>query len=56
MEPGAEVIMTKGYKGVRGIIEEKTDSNYGFYIIKLENGIHLVAGAESFTPITDEEN
>jgi hypothetical protein len=48
-EPETRVIMTKGYKGVRGIIISKTDSGYEFYIIKLDNGLHMVAGPSAFT-------
>jgi hypothetical protein len=49
LESGKRVIMTKGYRGVGGVILEKTDSDYEFYIIKLDNGIHMVAGPTAFT-------
>ena len=48
-EPGTRVIMTKGYRGIGGVIMEKTDSDYEFYIIKLDNGLHMVAGPSAFT-------
>ncbi len=51
---GTMVEMTKGYKGVRGVIEMKTDSPYEIYIIALENGIRLAAGPSSFVPLTDQ--
>ncbi len=47
-EKGTRLIMTKGYKGERGVIVDKTDSPYGFYIVKLDNGIQLAAGPTSF--------
>ena len=46
--PGTEVEMIKGYKGVRGVIREKTDSPYGFYVVTLDNGINIVVGQSSF--------
>ncbi|MCP4669141.1 MAG: hypothetical protein GY849_22620 [Deltaproteobacteria bacterium] len=48
LKPGTPVEMTKGYKGVRGVILERTQSEFEFYVIKLENGIHLVAGPSAF--------
>jgi len=48
LEPGTNVEMTKGYKGVRGEVLEKTGSPYELYVLKLENGIHLVAGPGAF--------
>ena len=40
--------MTKGYKGINGTIMDKLDSQFEFYVIKLENGIHIVAGPSAF--------
>ena len=54
-EPGTRVEMTKGYKGVRGEIVERTRSPYEFYILQLENGIHLVAGPTAFVPVDEQE-
>lgn len=48
LEPGTPVEMTKGYKGVKGTILEQTESEYEFYVLALENGIHLVAGPTAF--------
>lgn len=48
LQPGTKVRMTKGYKGVPGMILEKTGSSYNLYVLKLENGIHLVAGPSAF--------
>ncbi len=56
LKPGVKIIMTKGYKGTKGVIEEKTDSKYEFYILKLENGIYLVAGPESFSASQEDED
>jgi hypothetical protein len=47
-ETGTSVLMTKGYRGVRGIIMDRPDSPFEFYLIRLENGIHLVAGPSAF--------
>lgn len=43
-EPGTRIEMTKGYRGVKGVIAEKTDSPFELYVIRLDNGIHLAAG------------
>ena len=48
LEPGTKIVMTKGYKGVKGVIAERTDSRFEFYIIKLDNGIHIVVGPSAF--------
>ena len=48
IEKGAEIEMTKGYKGIRGTLIDKTESEYEFYIIVLQNGIRLVAGPTAF--------
>ncbi len=47
-DPETRIEMTKGYRGVRGTILARTDSKYEFFIIKLDNGIHLVAGPSAF--------
>jgi len=47
-EKGTEILMTKGYRGVKGKIEMKTDSRFELYVIALENGIRLAAGPSSF--------
>jgi hypothetical protein len=48
---GTRIEMTKGYKGVKGVIVERTRSPYEFYILSLENGIQLVAGPTAFVPL-----
>jgi hypothetical protein len=48
--PGTQVVMTKGYKGVEGVIAEKTHSEFEFYIIDLDNGIRVLAGPSAFAP------
>jgi hypothetical protein len=53
LEPGTKVEMTKGYRGVRGTVVEGTASEFEFYVIRLENGIHLVAGPSAFV-VTDK--
>lgn len=47
-ELNSKVVMTKGYRGVRGVITEKLKSPFEFYLIRLENGIHIVAGPSAF--------
>ncbi|MBW1816977.1 MAG: hypothetical protein JRJ60_07435 [Deltaproteobacteria bacterium] len=48
VESGTRIEMTKGYKGVRGAIQEETDSSFPLYVVKLDNGIHMVAGPTAF--------
>lgn len=48
LEPGTCVRMTKGYKDVKGVITEITDSPYEFYIVVLDNGINIVVGPSAF--------
>ena len=48
LEPGTQIEMTKGYKGVEGVVIERTQSEFDFYVLKLENGIHMVAGPSAF--------
>jgi len=55
LEKETTVEMTKGYKGLRGKILEKTRSSFELYVIKLENGIHLVAGPSAFVPREGQE-
>lgn len=49
-ESGTTVVMTKGYRGVRGVITEKPESRFEFYVIRLDNEIHIVAGPSAFEP------
>ena len=48
IKAGTRVEMTKGYKGVKGVITELTDSPYEFYLVSLDNGINIVVGPSSF--------
>jgi len=52
LQPGTPIEMTKGYKGVRGTVIERTKSEFELYVLKLENGVHLVAGPTAFIPLT----
>ena len=52
IEPGTRIEMMKGYRGVKGIIIEKTASPFEFYVAKLDNGIHIVVGPSAF--VTEE--
>ena len=56
LKPGTKIVMTKGYKGVKGVITEMTDSSFEFYIIKLDNGIHIVVGPSAFRTGKDPED
>ncbi len=51
LKPGTSIKMTKGYKGVRGVIVSRTGSRFELYIIKLDNGLNLIAGSTSFIPL-----
>ena len=48
LTPGTRILMTKGYRGVEGVILEDTDSAYEFYVVRLENDIHIVVGPSAF--------
>ena len=54
IDPGTPVEMTKGYKGVRGVVLERTESEFDFYVLKLDNGIHIIAGPSAFTSLAAE--
>ena len=56
LQPGTRILMTKGYKGVRGTISETTDSSFEFYVVKLDNGINIVVGPSAFVTEEDSEN
>jgi hypothetical protein len=47
-KPGDRVHMTRGYKGIPGVIDEKTDSPFELYTITLDTGIKVVAGPSAF--------
>ncbi len=51
---GQLIEMTKGYNGVKGEIIDRTDSMFELYIIRLQNGINLVAGSSAFS-VSDGE-
>lgn len=56
LKTGTKIVMTKGYKGVKGVITERTDSSFEFYIIKLDNGINIVVGPSAFIKEEDLDN
>jgi hypothetical protein len=56
LEPGTKIVMTKGYKGVKGVVTARTDSPFEFYIIKLDNGIHIVVGPSAFLTENDPKD
>ena len=56
LETGTRVEMTKGYKGVKGVITETTDSPYEFYVVRLDNEINIVVGPSAFIVEQDIEN
>ena len=55
LEMGTRIKMTKGYKGVKGVVIEKTDSQFEFYIVRLDNGINIIVGPSAFTTQRDSE-
>lgn len=56
LKAGDKVVMTKGYRGVKGLVELKTDSPHEIYVIALENKIRLAAGPSSFEPADPEKS
>jgi len=54
LEPGIRVEMTKGYRGIKGVIVELTDSSYEFYLVRLDNGINIVVGPSAFAVDKDK--
>ena len=48
LKPGTRIVMTKGYKGVKGVILNQTESRFEFYVVRLDNGIHIVVGPSAF--------
>jgi hypothetical protein len=55
IKPGTRVLMTKGYRGVSGVIAGSTDSPYEFYLVHLDNGINIVVGPSAFIIKRDGE-
>lgn len=51
LKTGTQIEMTKAYRGIKGVIVEKTESRFELYILKLDNGLKLVAGPSAFTPL-----
>lgn len=51
LDPGTKIRMTKGYKGIEGVILEAVESRFEFYVVRLNNGIHVVVGPSSFEPV-----
>jgi hypothetical protein len=45
---GDRVQMTKGYRGISGVIGQKTDSPFEMYVLALDTGIKTVAGPSAF--------
>ena len=51
LEAGTPIEMTKAYRGIKGVVVERTESRFELYILKLDNGLSLVAGPSAFTPL-----
>lgn len=51
LKTGTQIEMTKAYRGIKGVIVERTKSRFELYILKLDNGLSLVAGPSAFTPL-----
>jgi len=48
--PGTIIKMTKGYRGIEGVVTARTESRFELYILKLDNDLHLIAGPSAFIP------
>jgi len=51
LKAGTQIEMIKTYRGIKGLIVERTKSRFELYILKLDNGLSLVAGLSAFTPL-----
>ena len=56
LNPGTLIKMTKGYKGIEGVVTERTESRFELYILKLDNGLHLIAGPSAFISIEKKDD
>jgi hypothetical protein len=45
---GARIRMTKSYKGMTGTVRGGLESRFEFYVVELDNGIHIVVGPSGF--------
>jgi len=52
LDPGIRVMMTKGYRGIEGVVLEAVESRFEFYVVRLDNGIHVVVGPSSFESLS----
>jgi hypothetical protein len=52
---GTLIEMTKGYKGVKGVVVDKTESRFEFYMLKLDNGLNLIAGPSAFIALEEDK-
>jgi hypothetical protein len=50
---GTRIEMAKGYKGIKGVIVEGTESSYEFYLVALDNGINIIVGPSAFIQCQD---
>ena len=48
VKSGTRIQMTKGYRGVSGIVIEKTESQFEFYMIRLDIGVNIIVGPSAF--------
>ncbi len=55
LQKGTRVKMTKGYKGVYGVINAQTESRFDFYVVKLENGMNIVFCPSAFSIVENSE-
>ena len=51
LKTGTQIEMTKTYRGIKGVIVERTKSRFELYTLKLDNGLNIVAGPSAFTPL-----
>jgi hypothetical protein len=55
LKPGTYIKMTKGYKETKGVVTERTKSRFELYILKLNNGLNVIAGPSAFVPLKKYE-
>ena len=49
LETGTRVQLTKGYRGEKGTVTEIIDSQFEFYVIRLDNEINVIVGPSAFS-------
>jgi len=55
LKSGTLIKMIKGYNGTKGIIVDSTESSFELYIIRLDNGLKIIAGPSAFIELEKEK-